>query len=123
MVAPAAMYGGTYCFLRNVAAKFGVQTDFVDMTSLAAVRAALRPDTGIVYAETLANPTVAVADLPALADLAHTRGALLVVDSTFAPPVLCRPWSMGPTWSCTPQRNTSAATRTRPAGWSAERLT
>ena len=95
VVAPAAVYGGTYSFLRNVAAKFGVQTDFVDMTSLAAVRAALRPDTGIVYAETLANPTVAVADLPALADLAHTRGALLVVDSTFAPPVLCRPLEHG----------------------------
>ncbi len=95
VVAPAAVYGGTYSFLRNVAAKFGVHTDFVDMTSLAAVRAALGPDTGIVYAETLANPTVAVADLPALADLAHTRGALLVVDSTFAPPVLCRPLEHG----------------------------
>ncbi len=95
VVAPAAIYGGTYSLLRNVAAKFGVQADFVDMTSLDAVRAALRPGTCIVYAETLANPTVAVADLPALADLAHSHGALLVVDSTFAPPVLCRPLEHG----------------------------
>ena len=95
VVAPAAVYGGTYGFLRNVAARFGVQTDFVDMTDLSQVRAALRPDTRIVYAETLANPTTAVADLPALADLAHRAGALLVVDSTLAPPVVCRPLEHG----------------------------
>ena len=50
----------------------------------------MRPQTRIVYAETLANPTTAVADLPALADIAHRQGALLVVDSTMAPPVICR---------------------------------
>ena len=95
VVAPAAVYGGTYSFLRHVAAKFGVQTDFVDLTDLDQVRAALRPQTRILYAETLANPTVAVADLPALADLAHDAGALLVVDSTLAPPAVCRPLEHG----------------------------
>jgi cystathionine beta-lyase/cystathionine gamma-synthase len=95
VVAPAAVYGGTYGFLRNVAGRFGVAADFVDLTDLAAVRAALRPDTRIVYAETLANPTTAVADLPALADLAHEAGALLVVDSTLASPVVCRPLEHG----------------------------
>ena len=59
------------------------------------MRAALRPATRIVYAETLANPTMAVADLPALAALAHEAGALLVVDSTLAPPVVCRPLEHG----------------------------
>ena len=95
VLAAAALYGGTYSFLRNVAGKFGVQTDFVNVTDLGQVRAALRPQTRIVYAETLANPTTAVADLPALADLAHEAGALLVVDSTLAPPVVCRPLEYG----------------------------
>ncbi len=95
VVAPAAVYGGTYGFLRHVAARFGVQADFVDVTDLDQVRAALRPETRIVYAETLANPTTAVADLPALAEIAHRQGALLVVDSTLAPPVICRPLEHG----------------------------
>ncbi len=86
VVAPAAVYGGTYGFLRHVAARFGVQADFVDMTDPDEVRAALRPQTRIVYAETLANPTTAVADLPALAGIAHRQGALLVVDSTHGSP-------------------------------------
>jgi cystathionine beta-lyase/cystathionine gamma-synthase len=95
VVAPAAVYGGTYSFLRHVAAKFGVRTDFVDLTDLDQVRAAMRPHTRILYAETLANPTVAVADLPALAGIAHDAGALLVVDSTLAPPAVCRPLEHG----------------------------
>ncbi|HTT50940.1 MAG TPA: aminotransferase class I/II-fold pyridoxal phosphate-dependent enzyme [Streptosporangiaceae bacterium] len=95
VLAPAAVYGGTYGFLRSVAARFGVQTDFVDVTDLGQVRSALRPQTRIVYAETLANPTTAVADLPALAAIAHEAGALLVVDSTLAPPVVCRPLEHG----------------------------
>jgi cystathionine beta-lyase/cystathionine gamma-synthase len=95
VVAPAAVYGGTYSFLRHVAAKFGVQTDFLDLTDLDQVRAAMRPQTRILYAETLANPTVALADLPALADIAHDAGALLVVDSTLAPPAVCRPLEHG----------------------------
>jgi len=95
VVAPRAIYGGSYSFLRNVAANFGVQTDFVDMTDLARVRAALLPGTSIVYAETLANPTTAVADLASIARLAHEAGAMLVVDSTLAPPVICRPLEHG----------------------------
>jgi cystathionine beta-lyase/cystathionine gamma-synthase len=95
VVAPTAVYGGTYSFLRNVAANFGVQTDFVDITDLSQVQAALRPGTSILYAETLANPTVAVADISGLARLAHSAGAMLVVDSTLAPPVICRPLEHG----------------------------
>lgn len=95
VIAPAAVYGGTYSFLRSVAANFGVHTDFVDMTDLGQVRGALAPGTSIVFAETLANPTMAVADLAALARLAHEAGALLVVDSTLAPPVICRPLEHG----------------------------
>ena len=95
VVAPAAAYGGTYGLLAELLSRFGVATDFVDMTDPARVRAAIRPETRLVWAETLANPTMAVADLPALAEAAHDAGALLVVDSTFATPVLCRPLEHG----------------------------
>ena len=89
------MYGGTYSLLRNVLARFGVETDFVDITDLDAVRAAMRPATRIIYAETIANPTTAVADLPAAGRDRARAGALLVVDSTLAPPVICRPLEHG----------------------------
>jgi O-acetylhomoserine/O-acetylserine sulfhydrylase-like pyridoxal-dependent enzyme len=95
VVASAALYGGTYSLLRNVLSRFGVETDFVDISNPDAVRAAMRPTTRIVYAETIANPTTVVADLGRLADIAHDQGALLVVDSTLAPPVVCRPLEHG----------------------------
>ncbi|HUD36604.1 MAG TPA: aminotransferase class I/II-fold pyridoxal phosphate-dependent enzyme [Streptosporangiaceae bacterium] len=95
VVASTGLYGGTYSFLRNVASNFGVQTDFVDLSDLRQVQAALRPGTSILYAETLANPTMAVADIASLARLAHDAGAMLVVDSTLAPPVICRPLEHG----------------------------
>ena len=95
VVASAAVYGGTYSLLRNVLTRFGVETDFVDITDLDAVRAAVRPATRIIYAETIANPTTAVADLRQLAEIAHERGALLVIDTTLAPPVICRPLEHG----------------------------
>ena len=95
VVASSAVYGGTLSFLRNVASRFGVETDFVDITDLDQVQAAIRPTTRIIYAETIANPTTAVADLRKLAEIAHDDGALLVVDSTLAPPVICRPLEHG----------------------------
>jgi cystathionine beta-lyase/cystathionine gamma-synthase len=67
----------------------------VDITDLDAVRAAMGPATRIIYAETIANPTTAVADLRQLAEIAHSAGAMLVVDSTLAPPVVCRPLEYG----------------------------
>ena len=72
-----------------------METDFVDITDLDQVQAAIRPTTRIVYAETIANPTTAVADLRKLSEIAHDAGALLVVDSTLAPPVICRPLEHG----------------------------
>src|SRR3954465_2060975 len=83
VVAPAACYGGTFSLLRGVLARFGVETTFVRGNAPEDSRAACRDETSIVWAETIANPTLAVADLPALADIAHGAGAVLVVDSTF----------------------------------------
>ncbi|AVT41642.1 PLP-dependent aspartate aminotransferase family protein [Plantactinospora sp. BB1] len=95
VVAPRDAYGGTYGLLDGVLSRFGLAVDFVDPTDPEAVRAAIRPETRVVFAETLANPTLAVPELPVLAELAHAAGALLVVDSTLATPVLCRPLEHG----------------------------
>ncbi len=95
VVAPAALYGGTYGVLTHVLARFGVETTFVDGRDVEAVRAAIRPRTALVWAETIANPTTAVADVPTLAAIAREAGIPLVVDSTFASPVVCRPLEHG----------------------------
>ncbi|WP_283134178.1 trans-sulfuration enzyme family protein [Rhizohabitans arisaemae] len=95
VLAPAPVFGGTYSLLVNVFRRFGVEVDFVDFTDLGRVRASVRPNTKILFAETLANPTMAVADLRGLYRVAREAGALLVVDSTFATPVVCRPLEHG----------------------------
>lgn len=95
IVASAELYGGTYSLLVNVLSRFGVRVSLVDAGDARAVGQALSSETSVVYAETLANPTMAVADLPALAAAAHEVGAVLVVDSTFASPAICRPLEHG----------------------------
>src|SRR4051812_6884126 len=94
-VAPNAVYGGTYGVLRHVLERFGVTLSFVDGADADAVRAAMRAETAIVWAETIANPTTAIADLPGLAAHCRDAGVPLVVDSTFASPVVCRPLQWG----------------------------
>jgi cystathionine beta-lyase/cystathionine gamma-synthase len=95
VVAPAAVYGGTYGVLQHVLHRFGVESTFVDMTDADAVRAAIRPETALVWTETIANPTTAVSDLPNVAAACRDAGIALVVDSTFASPVVCRPLAWG----------------------------
>lgn len=95
IVAPASLYGGSFSLFRHVLPKFGIETTFVKNGDYSAFREAMRPNTKMVYAETITNPSLNVADLPVLAELAHARGARLVVDSTFASPYLCRPIEHG----------------------------
>jgi O-acetylhomoserine/O-acetylserine sulfhydrylase-like pyridoxal-dependent enzyme len=95
VVAPAAVYGGTYGVLTHVLARFGVTATFVDATDPDEVRAAIRPETALVWAETIANPTTAVTDLPAVAALCRNAQVPLVVDNTFASPAVCRPLQWG----------------------------
>src|SRR5690606_29822599 len=71
--------------------RYGIEASFVDTSDLAAVRAAIRPNTRLIHTETIANPTTRIADVAALALIAHEAGALLSVDSTFTPPPLARP--------------------------------
>ena len=95
VIAPTAVYGGTYGVLRHILERFGVSVSFVDGTDADAVRAAVRPETALVWAETIANPTTAVADLPNIAAVCRESEIPLVVDSTFASPVVCRPLQWG----------------------------
>ena len=80
---------------QHVLARFGVESTFVDMTDLDAVRAAMRDNTAMVWAETIANPTTAVTDIPGVASICRDAGVPFCVDSTFAPPPVCRPLRWG----------------------------
>ncbi|ACZ90664.1 trans-sulfuration enzyme family protein [Streptosporangium roseum] len=95
VVAPIPLYGATRSLITNVLSRFGVEAGFVNYGDLARVQAAIRPATKIIYAETLSNPTTAVSDIRGLYRIARRAGALLVVDSTFATPVVCRPLEHG----------------------------
>ena len=96
IVCTRAVYGSTRSQLMNVLARLGVGVTFVDATDHAAVEAALAAaPTRILYIETIANPTIVLTDIAALATIAHRHGALLVVDNTFASAYLCRPLELG----------------------------
>jgi O-acetylhomoserine (thiol)-lyase len=95
VVSASGLYGGTYTLLNSTLRRMGVDTTFVDGTDPAAFAAAIRPETRLLYTEVIANPSGAVADLEALADVAHAHGLPLVVDATFATPWLCRPIEHG----------------------------
>jgi len=86
VVSGAAVYGGTFALLDDyLPAKTNIHTTFVDPTDHAAVEAAFTDRTRVLYVETMSNPTLAVADIPRLAEIAHRKGARLVVDNTFSP--------------------------------------
>ncbi|MEN6478079.1 MAG: PLP-dependent aspartate aminotransferase family protein [Anaerolineales bacterium] len=96
VVCATDVYGATYALLARLLSDLGVQSTFVDVCNLDAVRMAIescRP--AAVVCETLSNPLLRVANIPALATMAHANGGQLVVDNTFATPYLCRPLSEG----------------------------
>jgi cystathionine beta-lyase/cystathionine gamma-synthase len=96
IVTTRAVYGSTRALQANVLGRFGVTTQYVDITDHAAVEAALAAAPArLLYAETISNPTIVVADHAALAAIAHRHGATYVVDNTFASPYLCRPLEFG----------------------------
>jgi len=90
-----SLFGSTIKLIGGEFAKFGVTTSFVSQTDVAEWKAAMQPNTRLLFAETPTNPLTEVCDISALADIAHAQGALLVVDNCFATPILQRPLSMG----------------------------
>lgn len=96
IVAPATMYHGTYVWLKRYPPAWGIDVNFVEPGSIEAIEAALRPGkTRIVWIETPSNPVWSVTDIAAAAEAAHRAGAILIVDSTCATPVLTQPLALG----------------------------
>ena len=95
IVASRALYGGSHNLLDYTLPRFGIETTFVDPRDLDAWRAAIRPETRLLFGETLGNPGLDVLDVPRVAELAHEHGLPLLVDSTFTTPWLMRPFDHG----------------------------
>lgn len=95
MVAATQLYGGTHGLLERVMPRQGVSSTLVDGTDLAAVEAACTDRTTVIYAETIGNPALPVADIAGLAAIAQRRGARLIMDATFTPPSMLRPLDYG----------------------------
>jgi cystathionine beta-lyase/cystathionine gamma-synthase len=88
-------YGGTYRYYTKIQARYGVEFTFVDTADAEAVRGAMRANTKLLHLETPTNPMMTLCDIPLLSQIAHERGALVVVDNTFASPYLQRPLELG----------------------------
>ena len=95
IVASTALYGGSHNLLHYTLRRFGVDTTFVNPRNLDAWRAAIRPETRLLFGESLGNPGLDVLDIPAVSALAHDAGLPLLVDATFTTPYLQRPAELG----------------------------
>lgn len=95
IVSSPVLYGGVYDYFKHELPRFGVEVTFVEFNDPANVEAAIRPNTKIVYTETISNPLMEVDDLPAIAKIAHAHGCKMIVDNTFATPAVARPLDMG----------------------------
>lgn len=88
IVTSVTTYGGTYAFLKNYLPKFNIEVSFVDITNLEKVEAAIRPNTKVIYTESVTNPLLQVSDIPQLADIAHRHNTLIIIDNTFTPMIM-----------------------------------
>lgn len=95
IVSAGNLYGGTYTMFSSILPQFGITARFVGPNDMAGFEAAITPRTRAIFVEAIGNPSLDVADIAALADLAHARGLPLIVDSTFATPYLLRPFEHG----------------------------
>lgn len=95
VISTASVYGPTRILLEKHLSRFGISSTFIDTSDLQNIRNALRPETGMIYIETPANPTMLITDIAGAAGIAHDHDALLVVDNTFASPYLQRPLGHG----------------------------
>jgi O-succinylhomoserine sulfhydrylase len=95
VVCSRSVFGSTITLLQREFGKFGVESSFVSQTDLAEWRAAIKPNTKLLFAETPSNPLTEVCDIAALAEIAHAAGALLAVDNCFCTPALQQPAKLG----------------------------
>ena len=95
IVASRSLYGGSHNLLQYTLPRFGIETTFVDPRNADAFRKAIRPNTRLLFGETLGNPGLDVLDIQKVSDVAHEAGLPLLVDSTFTTPWLMRPFDLG----------------------------
>lgn len=95
IVSSQSLYGGTHNLMAYTLPRFGIETTFVDPRDMDAFRGAIRPNTRLIFGETLGNPGLEVLDIPKLSQIAHEAGLPLMIDSTFTTPYLCRPLDLG----------------------------
>ncbi|MDO9163125.1 MAG: O-succinylhomoserine sulfhydrylase [Methylococcaceae bacterium] len=95
VVCSRGVFGNTVMMFQNYFSKFGVETDFVDLTDPVAWEAAIKPNTCFLFLETPSNPLTEIADIKLLADIAHRHGCLLIVDNCFCTPALQKPLELG----------------------------
>ena len=95
IVASRSLYGGSHNLLYYTLPRFGIETTFVDPRDVDAFRKAIRPNTRLLFGETLGNPGLDVLDIPRVAEAAHQAGLPLLVDATFTTPYLMRPFDLG----------------------------
>jgi cystathionine beta-lyase/cystathionine gamma-synthase len=95
VIAPVALYGGTFSLLAGMLERHGIGHSFVDQTDASALEAAITDRTRLIWLETIANPTTDLPDIAAVAEMAHRHGLSVAVDNTFASPYLCNPLSLG----------------------------
>jgi cystathionine beta-lyase/cystathionine gamma-synthase len=95
VLAGSDLYGGAYRLLHRICDRSGISVTLVDLTDLGEIAKALRPETGLIWAESIGNPLMTIPNLASLAEIAHRHGALLAVDNTFASPALLRPLDLG----------------------------
>ncbi len=94
IVTSMTTYGGTFAFFKNWLKKYNIEVSFVDITNIAEVEKAIRPNTKLIYTETMTNPLLQISDVPALSDIAHKHNIKLVVDNTFTP-MIFSPYQLG----------------------------
>jgi methionine-gamma-lyase len=85
IITSVTTYGGTFAFLKNYLPKFNIEVSFVDITDLDSVKGEIRPNTRLIYTESITNPLLQVSDIPSLASIARNKGIILMVDNTFSP--------------------------------------
>ena len=89
------IYGETFDVFTKLMPKFGINADLVDFDDIENCVKAIKPETKLIYSEVFANPTLNIADIPALAEIAHKNGALLMIDNTFSSPIAIKPIKFG----------------------------
>ena len=94
IISSPVLYGGVYDYLKNEIPRFGIEVDFVDFIH-DDIEKYIKPNTKVIYTETITNPLMEVMDLAKTAEIAHRHGAKMIVDNTFATPAICRPLEFG----------------------------